>query len=642
MCFVALCALAGGGNCAWAQRAGDNALASAEDAFGTTVGNESVGLYTAREVRGFDPVRAGNVRLEGLYFDRQQPNPMEIFVSSMVSGSSVRVGISAQSYLFPAPTGIADVRLRVPGDKQVISAITTFGPYSKYSAEVSGQIPLIAERLSVNIGAGYAHEDMGDASRPHVFQGALVARWQPTADIEILPFWGRRNTSRMSPRPNIYTAASFLPPPIERHVSFSQPWARNKNHDNNFGVIANTSLAENLRLRAGLFRSLVVRKKQFNNLFQNTQPDGTTDNIIVEYPEQQFGSYSGEVRLSGVMTAGSFRHTAHAAARGRIVQRNFGGSDAQNIGSFTIGVLRIVPKPVFDLTELSRDRVRQGTGGVAYEGLWAGVGELSVGVQKTFYRRALTVPDTADTVTRDSPFLPNATLALHASDKLTFFGSYTRGLEESGEATNNATNRGEVLPAVRTSQVDAGVRFNVTPRLTAVAAVFEVKKPYLSLNNVNLYTRVGNVRHRGVEVSVAGQVAEGLRIVAGSVFLQPRVSGDLVTQGLLGSVPIGPIPRTSNFDVEYGPPSWRGISMDVQIENRSTRVASADNVTKIPSRTIVNLGARYRFKVYNSSVTLRAQARNLANTFGWDVNPMQLAFNPEEKRRFSLNLAVDF
>jgi iron complex outermembrane recepter protein len=90
--IAAYSVLTGSAGSAWAQRAEDNALASAQDAFGTTVGNESIGLYTARDVRGFDPVQAGNVRLEGLYFDRQAPNPNEIFVNSLVSGSSVRVG----------------------------------------------------------------------------------------------------------------------------------------------------------------------------------------------------------------------------------------------------------------------------------------------------------------------------------------------------------------------------------------------------------------------------------------------------------------------------------------------------------------------------------------------------------------------
>ena len=53
-----------------AQRASDNVTTQSSDAFGRSVGNEKSGLYTAEDVRGFNPVDAGNVRLEGLYFDQ--------------------------------------------------------------------------------------------------------------------------------------------------------------------------------------------------------------------------------------------------------------------------------------------------------------------------------------------------------------------------------------------------------------------------------------------------------------------------------------------------------------------------------------------------------------------------------------------
>ncbi|HKN41271.1 MAG TPA: TonB-dependent receptor, partial [Sphingomicrobium sp.] len=52
---------------ALAQRTGENAVTSAEDAFGTSVGNETIGLYSTDEVRGFSPAVAGNIRIDGLY-----------------------------------------------------------------------------------------------------------------------------------------------------------------------------------------------------------------------------------------------------------------------------------------------------------------------------------------------------------------------------------------------------------------------------------------------------------------------------------------------------------------------------------------------------------------------------------------------
>ena len=58
---------------AMAQRTDENAVKSAEDAFGVTVGHESLGIYSADNIRGFSPGVAGNFRMEGMYFDVQAP-----------------------------------------------------------------------------------------------------------------------------------------------------------------------------------------------------------------------------------------------------------------------------------------------------------------------------------------------------------------------------------------------------------------------------------------------------------------------------------------------------------------------------------------------------------------------------------------
>ncbi len=84
-----------------AQRTDENAVTSAEDVFGTTVGHESIGIYDATNVRGFSPKTAGNYRIDGLYFDSQGG------LSSRVNDSeTIHVGPSAQGYDFPAPTAL--------------------------------------------------------------------------------------------------------------------------------------------------------------------------------------------------------------------------------------------------------------------------------------------------------------------------------------------------------------------------------------------------------------------------------------------------------------------------------------------------------------------------------------------------------
>ena len=93
-----------------AQRTGENAVTSADDAFGTSVGNETIGLYSVDEVRGFSPAAAGNIRIDGLYLGGIVINNPRI-----QAGSNVRVGLSAQGYAFPAPTGIVELSIRPAG-----------------------------------------------------------------------------------------------------------------------------------------------------------------------------------------------------------------------------------------------------------------------------------------------------------------------------------------------------------------------------------------------------------------------------------------------------------------------------------------------------------------------------------------------
>src|SRR6202049_2414245 len=132
---------------AGAQRADDNAVTAASDAFGVTVGFQTIGLYGPLNVRGFNPAQAENLRIEGLYYDQQlsSSNPF------LFNRSDIRVGIAAQSYSFPSPTGIVDYKLRTPGDTPLFSVLLTRGPLDMATAEVDGQYPLVKDILSIGV-----------------------------------------------------------------------------------------------------------------------------------------------------------------------------------------------------------------------------------------------------------------------------------------------------------------------------------------------------------------------------------------------------------------------------------------------------------------------------------------------------------
>jgi iron complex outermembrane receptor protein len=73
---------------AHAQRVDENAVVQAQDAFGLTVGDETVGLYSPEDARGFSPTQAGTLVIEGLYYGQQTYVP----TARIVEGSVLRVG----------------------------------------------------------------------------------------------------------------------------------------------------------------------------------------------------------------------------------------------------------------------------------------------------------------------------------------------------------------------------------------------------------------------------------------------------------------------------------------------------------------------------------------------------------------------
>jgi iron complex outermembrane receptor protein len=238
-------------------------------------------------------------------------------------------------------------------------------------------------------------------------------------------------------------------------------------------------------------------------------------------------------------------------------------------------------------------------------------------------------------------------LALHLTDRLVAYAGYTRGLEESAVAPADAVNRNAAPPALRTSQRDAGLRYAILPALNFVAGLFDVRKPYFNLDPDRVYRELGTVRHRGIELSLAGQPIEGLSVVAGAVFLDADVSGEAVDLGIIGPKPVGTTGRISRANFDYRLPFFEPLSVDLGITSLSGKVASAreyaelgDRQLTTEPRTTFDIGARYRFKAGTAPATLRAQITNLFNLYVWDVSANS-SFRFSDNRRFVLSLAAD-
>jgi iron complex outermembrane recepter protein len=620
-----------------AQRTGENAVTSARDAFGTSIGNEQIGLYGSSEVRGFSPLDAGNLRIEGFSFD-----PQGSLSGRLVAGSTVHVGLTAQSYPFPAPTGIVDYRLRSAGDELVLSLVTGFADYGGPFAELDAQLPLVAGRLGLALGASYAHEEYYDGSDARVGSFALVPRWRPLDGAELRAFYSFTASRDEEVAPLILTAGQHLPPELPRRRYYAQPWADLDIDASAAGLLGNARLGEGWDVAAAVFHAARDVPEDHAELFVDTQPDGASRELVIADPPQRRASLTGEASLLWSASDGVRHHRLRARARARMQTGRIGGSsDALDLGPRRLGVAEPIAEPGFVFGPQTRDRVRQWTAGLAYEGRWPAVAELELGLQATDYRKVFELPDGERPTTRASPWLVNLALAVHATEALAAYAGFTRGLEESGVAPGNAANRNQALPAIVTRQVDAGLRYAITPGLRLVAGAFQVRKPNFTTDAQSIYAALGDVRHEGIEVSLTGEVIEGLSVVSGAVLMRPRVSGPAVRAGLVGERPIGQTGRTVRVNLNYRVPLLDGVSLDAGVLDTASRVAASDNRVFAPALTTFDVGARYRFAIASVPATLRLQMKNVANAYGWRVMGDR-SFRTGSPRAGSATLAVDF
>lgn len=631
-CVAAIASLVS--SAALAQRVDENTVTQAEDAFGISVSGEELGLYNADSVRGFSPTDAGNIRVEGLYYDQQTD-----FTSRLVGGYRILVGSAVLGHPFPAPTGVVDYHLRNAGDKDILSIASQADSFGGRQIEFDGQLQGLVPNVGLAGGLGLYDFHQGFGGTQQAISMAVVGRWKLSQAITVTPFWSRIANTANEAQPTIIVQDGAMPSePNPRHFA-GQPWASSTDTGYNFGILTDANIGGFL-LRAGVFRSTDDSPISYSPQFNDTTTAGLADRSVIAEQNKVSAATSGEIQLSRAFAEGPFKHLVYAAVWARDQDRRYGATDEVDIGPGYISAPQSTPAPAFTFGPQSRDHVAQLTVGMAYEGAWDKIAVLNLGVEKTHYEKSVASPDLTPPTARYDPWLFNAALAVHLTPSLTLYSGTSRGLEESDIAPSVALNRDEAPPAIRTSQTDAGVRWAVSPRLTLVTDVFQIEKPYYGLDQAMYFRALGQVTNKGLEASFTGTPLPGFDLVAGALVLDADVTGEQVAAGRVGAHPVGSSPLTLIASVNYRPPQFRSFSLDMDWERDGQRVLDVEGATHLPSRYLVNLGARYRFAVEGKPAIFRIQATNLFNVYNWDIVGSD-SLQTHDPRAITASLTID-
>jgi iron complex outermembrane receptor protein len=510
--------------------------------------------------------------------------------------------------------------------------------------ELDGQVPVVKDRLSLAVGASAADETHQDGRSTNTRAVAII----PTlslGDARVTAFWSAVEGGGDVPSIMV-TRGARLPPVVQDNKFYAQDWVDESQKSQTYGLIGRTGLGEGLELRLGAFESRFTRRRGITDLFLDVQPDGSAVNVAIAEPALPSRWTSGEARLSWNHNGSRLDHAMHLSFKARDKELQQGAGTPVTLGPAIIGRLTPYPKPAFVFSRPTINAVEQWTVGAAYIGRWFDRLELNFGLQSTHYQSTRTRNDIS-TSTKQNPLLYNGTVAYAATPWLAFYGGITKGLEETGGPPSNAVNRDQAVPASRTSQLDGGVRMALGP-IRVVLGAFEIERSYFSLDTANIYTALGQVRNRGIEASITGQIADRLSFVGGLVLLDARVTGEAVESGRAGKRPTGSSSRTGRLDLDYRTPFLEGLSLTAGIQHSGPTIASTlghaelgGEQLKVDGYTIVDFGSRYRFNAGKVPMSLRLLLANAFDDRGYLVLASN-TFGIRPTRRFTMQLSADF
>lgn len=215
----------------------------------------------------------------------------------------------------------------------------------------------------------------------------------------------------------------------------------------------------------------------------------------------------------------------------------------------------------------------------------------------------------------ESELTPVAGIVYKPMQGVSVYANYSEALQKGPVAFGtDIVNQGEVFAPFVSRQKELGVKYD-GGRLGMTAAVFSTAQPsaYVQDRRFGVF---GEQRNRGLELSVFGTPARGLRLLGGLTLLeaeQRETAGGLNQ----GKDVIG-VPGTQlNLGAEWEVPGVPGLSFNARALHTSTQYADAANTQKLPSWSRLDIGANYAMRFLDRDLTLRARIDNLTDRNYW-------------------------
>ena len=241
----------------------------------------------------------------------------------------------------------------------------------------------------------------------------------------------------------------------------------------------------------------------------------------------------------------------------------------------------------------------------------------------------------------ESATTPMAGVVYKLQPHISLYASYIEGLSRGEVAPISAaiSNPGAVMPPYKSKQKEIGVKFDLDGGMVAAVSLFELTKPSAGLSG-STFGVFGEQRNRGVEATLAGELARGVRVLGGVTYMDGVIT-KAATSALEGKKAIGVPDWQLNLGAEWDMPFLPGLTLTGRMIHTGKTAVDPANTLHIPGWNRFDAGARYATRLGGKPVTFRMNVENLFDKDYWGTSTAGYLF-VGSPRTVSLSASIDF
>ena len=227
------------------------------------------------------------------------------------------------------------------------------------------------------------------------------------------------------------------------------------------------------------------------------------------------------------------------------------------------------------------------------------------------------IPFKVSTDTSGVKWIPRAGLVYRYTDELSFYGSYTESFKPNSSIaplTGGVVLDSSIAPE-QSKSWELGAKLDLPGRITGTVALYDIKKRNVlvssTVDGITAYSAAGEVRSRGLELDVSGQLSDQWSLIASYAYTDAEVTKDTTYQGMrLQNVAknSGSVSAVYDFGNIAG-----GDKLRVGAGARyvGERAGDALNDFDLPGYTVADAFATYDTRIEGQKVKFQVNVKNL-------------------------------